>query len=505
MSKTNLMAVAETMDAIAPAEAHSPVAPLAPVPRSPDITLPERVTSMRLFDGNVHRVLVLAAAESVMLVLAFYGAILARLPRGTLEATTVPLWPHATLFAGIIVFCVGSMGLYQLRHRSGFAGTLARLVVAVGVGTAFFVGALKVMPSHFIGAGVIAVAAPLALAGLGLVRYGFLRLVDEDFFKRRVLVWGAGARAANIPMRLRRRVDQRGFRVLGYVHAPGDQSMVDPSMVMSADNDLMRFVLKNRIEEVVVAMDDRRQGFPQALLRECRLRGIAVRDIVCFLERESGRVSVELAQPSWLIFSDGFRADFFRLAAKRAFDIAISLTVLALAWPLALAAAIAIWIEDRGPVFYRQVRSGQNGRPFKMIKFRSMTVNAEAKGAAVWAVKNDPRVTRVGAFIRKTRIDELPQVVNVLLGNMSFVGPRPERPAFVETLAKAIPFYAERHFVKPGITGWAQVKFPYGASEDDAREKLGYDLYYVKNHSLVFDIMVILRTVEIVLFRVGSR
>jgi sugar transferase (PEP-CTERM system associated) len=502
MSKSNLVAVAETIEAMPAVES---LASIASAPRAPDVALPERVTSMRLFDGNVHRVLVLAAAEALMLVLVFYAAVLARLPYGTLEAASVSILKHAAFFSGITVFCVGSMGLYQLRHRAGFAGTLARLLVSVAIATAGFVLVLRAMPSPLVGVSAIVIAAPLALACLAFVRYVFLRLVDEDFFKRRVLVWGAGACAANIPMRLRRRVDQRGFRVLGFVHAPGDQAMVDPGQVMSADSDVMRYILRHRIEEVVVAMDDRRQGFPQALLRECRLRGIAVRDIVCFLERESGRVSVELAQPSWLIFSEGFRADLFRLAAKRVFDIAVSLAVLALAWPLALAAAIAIWIEDRGPVFYRQVRTGQNGRPFKMIKFRSMSVNAEAKGAAIWAVKNDPRVTRVGAFIRKTRIDELPQVINVLLGHMSFVGPRPERPTFVESLAKAIPFYAERHFVKPGITGWAQVKFPYGASEDDAREKLGYDLYYVKNHSLVFDLMVILRTVEIVLFRVGSR
>jgi sugar transferase (PEP-CTERM system associated) len=503
MSKSNLTVMAESVEAIAPAEPLSSYAP--PPPRAPDITLPERVTSMRLFDGNVHRVLVLAAAESIMLLLAFYAAVLSRLPRGTLEAASASILPQAALFASLTVVCLGCMGLYQLRHRAGFSGTLARVLVAVAIATAVFVLALKAMPSKLIGVGVMVVLVPLAVSCLALVRYGFLRLVDEDFFKRRVLVWGAGARAANIPMRLRRRVDQRGFRVLGYVHAPGDQTMVDSSLVMPADAELMRYILRQGIEEVVVAMDDRRQGFPQALLRECRLRGIAVRDIVCFLERESGRVSVELAQPSWLIFSEGFRSDLFRLAAKRAFDVVVALAVLALAWPLALAAAIAIWIEDRGPVFFRQVRTGQNGRPFKMLKFRSMSVNAEAKGAAIWAVKNDPRVTRVGAFIRKTRIDELPQVLNVLLGHMSFVGPRPERPTFVESLAKAIPFYAERHFVKPGITGWAQVKFPYGASEDDAREKLGYDLYYVKNHSVVFDIMVILRTVEIVLFRVGSR
>jgi sugar transferase (PEP-CTERM system associated) len=259
------------------------------------------------------------------------------------------------------------------------------------------------------------------------------------------------------------------------------------------------------VDEVVEAMDDRRQGFPNAFLRDCRLRGIAVRDIVSFLERESGRVRVELAHPSWLIYSQGFHSDLYRLAVKRVFDICVGAGVLVLAAPIALLTAIAIFVEDRGPIFYSQVRAGRNGRPFRMIKFRSMSLNAERDGAPVWALRNDPRVTRVGAFIRKVRIDELPQVWNVLAGHMSFVGPRPERPSFVESLSNSIPFYAERHYVKPGITGWAQVRYPYGASESDAREKLGYDLYYIAHYNLVFDLMVLLQTVEIVLLRAGAR
>jgi sugar transferase (PEP-CTERM system associated) len=234
------------------------------------------------------------------------------------------------------------------------------------------------------------------------------------------------------------------------------------------------------------------------------MRGIKVRDIVAFLEDESGHVNVEIAKPSWLIFSEGFQSNVLGAAGKRAFDITVALLVLLLSLPIALAAALAVWLEDRGPVFYRQRRTGQHGRPFEMIKFRSMRMNAESNGAT-WAAKNDPRVTRVGDFMRKTRIDEIPQVINVLRGDMSFVGPRPERPQFVASLANTIPFYMERHFLKPGITGWAQVSFPYGATEADAREKLGYDLYYVKNYGILFDLVILLRTVEIVVFRVGSR
>jgi sugar transferase (PEP-CTERM system associated) len=274
---------------------------------------------------------------------------------------------------------------------------------------------------------------------------------------------------------------------------------------MAADSDLLRFVARHRVEEIIVAMDDRRQGFPEAFLRECRLRGIAVRDIVSFLERESGRMCIELAQPSWLIYSEGFRCSLLRLAVKRVFDVFVAAVLLLVTAPVMLIAAIAIFLEDRGPILYSQVRAGKNGKPFRMLKFRSMSVNAEPGAKAIWAQRNDPRVTKVGAFIRRYRIDELPQALNVLLGHMSVVGPRPERPTFVASLSRSIQYYSERHYVKPGITGWAQVRYPYGASETDAREKLGYDLYYVVNHNLAFDLMVLLQTVEIVLLRIGSR
>jgi sugar transferase (PEP-CTERM system associated) len=289
------------------------------------------------------------------------------------------------------------------------------------------------------------------------------------------------------------------------VRAPGDRGEVPRAPLFRASAGLVRLALRARVEEIVVAMDDRRSGFPSDALLECRLRGVQVTDLRCFLERESGRVSVELMHPGWLIFSSGFRCDFLRLATKRAFDVAVSLGLLLAAAPLAVLAALAIYLEDRGPILYRQVRTGHNGRSFRMLKFRSMRVDAEADGRAVWASRNDARTTRVGAWIRRLRIDELPQLVNVLAGHMSLVGPRPERPEFTAELSRQVPFYDQRHFVKPGITGWAQVRYGYGASAQDAQAKLEYDLYYVKHHSLALDLMVLVQTVEIVLFRIGSR
>lgn len=261
------------------------------------------------------------------------------------------------------------------------------------------------------------------------------------------------------------------------------------------------------VDEIVVAMDDRRREFPVRELLDCRLAGIEVIDLVSFLERETGRVRLDVLNPSWIIFGEGFRRDPVRQFTKRAFDVAAALLLLVVTLPFIVLTGIAIALEDglRGPYFYRQRRVGLDGKVFDVLKFRSMTVDAESDGRPRWATSGDSRVTRVGRFIRKVRIDELPQVFNVLRGDMSFVGPRPERPEFVSQFGDSVPYYDERHCAKPGITGWAQLCYPYGASEKDAIEKLQYDLYYVKNHTLLFDLMILLQTVEVVVFGKGGR
>jgi sugar transferase (PEP-CTERM system associated) len=260
------------------------------------------------------------------------------------------------------------------------------------------------------------------------------------------------------------------------------------------------------VNEVVVAMDDRRRGFPIRDLLECRLAGVDVTELLTFLERETGRVRLDVLNPSWMIFGQGFRRDPVRLFSSRLLDLAASLVVLAVSLPAMLVTVIAIKIEDglTAPALYSQRRVGLGGREFKVLKFRSMRQDAEANGA-VWAQRSDPRVTRVGAVIRKLRIDELPQILNVLRGHMSFIGPRPERPEFVAELAEKIPYYVQRHCVKPGITGWAQLCYPYGSSEQDALEKLQYDLYYIKNNNLLFDLAILVQTAEVVLLGKGAR
>jgi sugar transferase (PEP-CTERM system associated) len=362
-------------------------------------------------------------------------------------------------------------------------------------------------PHLQLGRAALLLTALIAFGFALLVRMVFNRLADDDLFKRRVLVYGAGRRAGSIAQ-LRRRADRRGFMVVGYVPADGDEAAAVPeSSKLAATTELRALSEQYRIDEIVVAMDDRRRQFPMEQLLECRLEGLEITDLVTFLERETGKVRLDVLNPSWMIFSEGFRQGRIHGTFERAFDVGASLVLLSITLPVMLLTALAIRIEDgrRASLLYRQTRVGQYGRPFELLKFRSMREDAEAAGVPVWAKKNDSRVTRVGSFIRKTRIDELPQIFNVLKGEMSFVGPRPERPQFVAQLNERIPYYRERHTIKPGITGWAQLCYPYGSSEQDAAEKLQYDLFYVKNHSLLFYLAILVQTVEVILWGKGAR
>ncbi|MGH8309039.1 MAG: TIGR03013 family XrtA/PEP-CTERM system glycosyltransferase [Steroidobacteraceae bacterium] len=334
----------------------------------------------------------------------------------------------------------------------------------------------------------------------------FSRFADESMFKRRIVVYGSGQRSAAVAQ-LRRRSDQRGFVVTGYVQPNGESRAVPDERLLDASRGLLPVIEQHDVDEVVVAMEDRRRAFPLRDLLECKLAGVEVTELLTFLERETGRVRIDALNPSWMIFGDGFRRDPLRLFSSRALDLTTSSLILALAWPLMLLTALGIKLEDgwRAPVLYRQERVGLGGATFRLLKFRSMRVDAEGDGEARWAEKNDPRITRVGAIIRKLRVDELPQILNVLRGHMSFVGPRPERPEFVREFADKVPYYVQRHCVRPGITGWAQLCYQYGSSQQDALEKLQYDLYYIKNNSFLFDIAILVQTAEVVFMGKGAR
>jgi sugar transferase (PEP-CTERM system associated) len=381
-----------------------------------------------------------------------------------------------------------------------------RIGAAVAAGVCCLTVFLYLLPNTWIGRGALATSTALALVALAVTRIGFNFMVDEALFKRRVIVYGCGKNAAPIS-RLRRRSDRRGFELIGFVQPEGESIAVASNLIIEKRGSLADLCIQHDAAEVVVAMDDRRRGFPILELLDCRLAGIDVTELLTFLERETGRVRIDVLNPSWMIFGEGFRRDPLRLFSSRTLDIAASSLILLITFPLMLLTMLAIKLEEgwRAPVFYAQQRVGLGGRSFHVLKFRSMRQDAERDGKAQWATKGDSRVTRVGAFIRKCRIDELPQILCVFRGHMSFVGPRPERPEFVADLAQKIPYYVQRHCVKPGITGWAQLCYPYGSSEQDALEKLQYDLYYIKNNTLLFDLGILLQTVEVVVMGQGAR
>lgn len=436
----------------------------------------------------------------------YFVAVLGVAPLETEGGVESELAPRALLFATVMLMSMTAMGLYSSRQRSRFTGLVGRIAASILGGALMTAILVYSVPSLYIDRQTLLFAAMAALCGAGIVRLIFDRIADEEIFKRRVLVYGCGKRCGSIS-RLRRRADRRGFTVIGYVAAEGDEPEVPTQVLVPSSSDLLRFCEEHNIDEIVVAMDDRRRGFPMEQLLECRLEGVEITDLVTFLERETGKVHLDVLNPSWIIFSEGFKQGRLHSMLERTFDIIVSLTLLLLAAPVMLLTMLAIKLTEgpRASIFYRQVRVGQYGRPFRLLKFRSMREDAESDGKPQWAQKNDSRVTRVGAFIRLTRIDELPQIINVLRGEMSFVGPRPERPEFVKDLIERIPYYRERHSIKPGITGWAQLCYPYGSSEQDATEKLQYDLFYVKNHSLLFYMAILVQTVEVIVWGKGAR
>jgi sugar transferase (PEP-CTERM system associated) len=347
-------------------------------------------------------------------------------------------------------------------------------------------------------------AMPLSILFLSLVRLAIGAMLGSETFRRRVVVLGAGSRAARIGALSQAR--NAGFTVVGYVAMSDQPPVVAEAVHRTLIDNLSEHVVALDAGEVVLALEERRNALPLPDLLRVKTTGVSVNEISSFLERETGRVDLATVNPSWFIFSDGFTAgQRLSKVAKRVFDVLASIAVLVLALPLVLLASLAIKVEGRGPIFYRQTRVGLYGVPYRIMKLRTMRTDAEAGGGAVWAAENDPRITRVGRFLRQTRIDELPQLWNIFKGEMSFVGPRPERPEFVADLEAAIPYYAERHMVKPGLTGWAQVNYPYGASVDDARAKLEYDLYYAKNYTPFLDIVILLQTLRVVLWPEGAR
>ncbi len=453
--------------------------------------------------------LLLVLVEFSLLMVCVYAAVGLRFwgDAGTQTAFDRALHWRAALVAMVLILSMASLGLYQVHLRARWLGRLSRQAVAFVLGGTALTVLYYAVPPTYLGRGVLGIALLLGYLVVALWGELFLSFVDADLFKRRVMMIGAGERAADLNRMMRRKTDQRGFKILGYMPVGADPVSISAPLLLHPDEDLREWATRLGVQEIVVGPDDRRGTLPVEALLECKQGGMAVTELAEFVEREAGKIKMEPTNPSWLVFSDGFNISPMSRTIKRVFDVVVTLLVLLVTWPLMLLTALAIRLESgRGaPILYHQERVGENGKLFGVIKFRSMGTDAECNGVARWASKNDERVTRVGRFIRKARLDELPQLWNVLRGDMSIIGPRPERPQFVDEFNIRIRYYALRHCLKPGLTGWAQLRYPYGSSLEDAEEKLKFDLFYVKNHNFVFDMVILIQTLEVVLFGRGAR
>jgi len=409
------------------------------------------------------------------------------------------------IFSSVMSLSCLGLGLYRRTLSGEEYNLVARTCVSFGIAIFAVVTIYYLLPEFHIARSVLVYAVILAFLGIVITRFLFYKIVKLERLQRRVLVIGSGKKAHKLNS-INDLFIHRGFTIVGCLALPDEISFVEQSQIINYDKKIIAIAEEYKVDEIVIARDDNRLGLPLDELLDCRMSGLTIMNIMGFYEREQGIISLENIYPSWLVYCSGFAQGDLRLLEKRFFDVFASLLLLNVAWPFMLLTALAILLENgfKGPILYRQLRVGEKNKNFELLKFRSMKVDAEKKGAQ-WAQKNDKRITLVGRFIRKSRIDELPQIFNVLRGDMSFVGPRPERPEFVQGFNERIPFYRERHRVKPGITGWAQLCYPYGADEYDTIQKLQYDLYYVKNYSLFLDFSIMLNTVEVILWGKGAR
>lgn len=465
---------------------------------------------IRLFKHYVPLpIFLMAIAEAVVLFGSmFAGAALRFLWEDVGDIKLIgPIFPRALAFTVVMLSIMTAFGLHQRDVRQeGQWGYPVRFFASFAVGLVAMLLIFYVFPSLHLGRGAFGLVFLFAFVGTALTRLIFVRVFKMDAMRRRVLLLGAGSRSARVEGLERDEQGHRKFNLVGCLPLTNTDCCLDRTRILHDKGSILSVVRKYKIDEVIVGVRERRGGgLPADQLLECKLAGIDVVDLPSFYERETGQIQVESLNPSWMIFSDGFQRSPFKDLTKRTFDVAASGGLLLLTLPVMFMTAVLIWLESGGPIFYRQERVGEHGRIFKVLKFRSMRQDAEHDGVPQWAKKQDDRVTRVGRIIRLMRIDELPQVFNVFKGDMSFVGPRPERPYFVEDLVKKIPYYPSRHTVKPGITGWAQIRYSYGATVEDAVQKLQYDLYYVKNHTLFLDLIILFQTAQVILFGKGAR
>jgi sugar transferase (PEP-CTERM system associated) len=451
---------------------------------------------MQVFNRHISgRGLTVFGFETVLIT----GAILlAAQMHGSFDSAISGVW-RVMLITGLCELCFYYNDLYDLTIVHSKTELAVRILQGAGAVAMILAVLTMFAPGVLIGSGTFLTALGLLLVAVPAWRLAFEGMARDPHMEERVLIVGSGPAARSVADLIASQHDF-SYRVVGFVDDPSSPS----SERGGGNRDLTDLIRRQHVDRVIVSMSDRRGRLPIRELLQAKMSGVRVEDAATTYERLTGKILIDEIKPSWLIFSDGFRASRLTRALKRVVDLALAAVGLVLAAPLILLTALAVRLESPGPVLYRQERVGENGSIFTLFKFRSMRTDAE-NGTPIWATDKDDRVTRIGRFIRLTRLDELPQLWNVLRGDMSFVGPRPERPFFVEQLAAKIPFYMERHAVKPGVTGWAQVKYRYGSSVEDAMEKLRYDLYYIKHLSIVFDLTIVMDTVKVILSAKGAK
>ncbi len=459
---------------------------------------------IRIFNHYIHRSALRGILFDIGLVV-LAALIAVSLNLGSIDRAVPLAGAHVVTVAACLFVINSASGLYETNTPGTLSRSMSRALMVLIVALPLTWVIFGLLPASFGNRFSIQLSMIAGVAALTL-RRAYLSHASSALAKRtRILIFGAGP-AAQVVGNTLRSADPNAD-IVGYVAGPNERDPAVPAHeILEMEDTLPRMAQRLGVDEIVVALTERRSGsMPLRQLLDCKVSGTKVYDLNTHFEKTLGQIRIDFLSASWLIFGDGFNQGAWRTAVKRVFDIVSSTLLFLVAAPIMLVTAVLIKLESPGGIYYRQERVGQNGSTFEVIKFRSMRNDAEKDGRPVWAQANDARVTRVGAIIRKLRIDELPQIFNVLKGEMSLVGPRPERPFFVEQLTQEIPFYALRHSVKPGVTGWAQVSYPYGATVEDSQEKLQYDLYYVKNHTLFLDLVVLMETVGVVLTGKGAR
>ncbi|MBC7499175.1 MAG: TIGR03013 family PEP-CTERM/XrtA system glycosyltransferase [Herminiimonas sp.] len=463
---------------------------------------------LRIFNHSVSKVVSgLLLAELIILLASTYVGAALRFSGGTFPFSkdNEHFFVTALAYTLSMLFSMSALGMYKFSFREGFRNTFLRLMPASALSFAIMTLVFYLMPDLLLGRGTLGIVVIVAAVGIMVGRILFFKSSESKLLESRIIFLGAGALARECGNLAMHNFQYHKYRIMGFVPMTGEVCCVPAASILPAGQSLVSLAKRFNAGEIIVSVTNRRSGgFPIQELLECKLNGIKVIDAASFFEREANQIRVDSLQPSWLVFGTGFDQSFLRTIGKRFFDIVVSLVIFLVSLPAMLITGLLIFIEDGAPVFYQQERVGLNGKTFIVLKFRSMTNNAEKAGKPQWAASDDPRTTRVGRVIRKLRIDELPQILNVLKGDMSFVGPRPERPFFVKQLCQDVPFYNARHSIKPGITGLAQVRYQYGASVEDSIQKLQYDLYYVKNNSLFLDMLILIDTLQVVIFGKGQ-